>query len=63
LRVGAIAGVRLLRRILRRLYAAFCAALGCPLKIGIGHLQVVLQGDAGRVAQPCRDDVERGISG
>ena len=55
----AIRCMRLLRRFLRHKCAGFCAALGCPVKVGVGHLQIMLQGDAGRVAQPRRHDVDR----
>ena len=59
MRVRATGRVRLLRRILRHLCAAFCAAPGGLRKIGIGHLQIVPQGDPGGVAQPVGHHVQR----
>jgi len=50
--------VRVLRLKMRRPCAAFCAALASPIEVGIGHLQIVLQGDARAVAQPTRDNVK-----
>jgi hypothetical protein len=48
LRLPAIAGVRVLRPVLRHLCAAFCAAPVCSaFKVTICHLQIVLRGDEG----------------
>ena len=55
--------MRLLRRILRHSCAAFCATLRRSFKVGVRHLQVVFQGDAGRVAQPRRNNVDRVVAG
>jgi acyl-CoA thioesterase FadM len=58
-RVAANLRVRLLRRILRASCAAFLRCFGRPFKVGVDHLQVMLQGDAGRVAQPRCYNVDR----
>jgi len=48
----------LLRRILRHLCAAFCAALDCPAKVILRQLQVMTRGDRLRIANPSADDMD-----
>jgi hypothetical protein len=48
-----------LRRFLRHLWAAFCAAYQSPLKMVVGHLKVMRSGDLRTVADPGTDNVRR----
>ena len=57
--VGAIRCGRLLRRILRRQCAGFCAALDRPLEVVCRHLGIVLETDPRTVPQPSRNNVSR----
>ncbi len=48
-RLLTIRYVRLLRRFLRHMRAGFCATLGRPLEVGVGHKQIMFHCYLGRV--------------
>ncbi|HYT91308.1 MAG TPA: hypothetical protein VEL76_21530 [Gemmataceae bacterium] len=53
----------MLHRLLQRAFLPNCTAFCSAVKVGLGHLHVVLDGDALGIADPLTDDVQRVVGG